>query len=73
LLKPESNQRAQAVAGKSGSIALHPECIELTDVAIREWTGSEQAQMNSQLLKDTVKLLFADNKVCLRWMRAQDL
>ena len=25
-------------------------------------TGSEQAQMNSQLLKDTAKLLFADNK-----------
>ncbi len=59
----ESNQRAQAVAGNSGSIALQAEMplsgqTQLTTTG----TGNEQAQMNSQLLKDTAKLLFADDK-----------
>ena len=59
----KSNQLTQAIAGKSGSIDFQAKMPLSRETLIFEsGTGNEQAQMNSQLLKDTAKLLFADHK-----------
>ena len=59
----ESNQCAQAADGKSYSVALQAEMSLSGQPQLSgTGTGSEQSQMNPQLLRDTAKFLFADDK-----------
>jgi len=59
----ESNQCAQAADGESYSVALEAEMSLSGQPQLSgTGTGSEQSQMNPQLLRDTAKFLFADDK-----------